>query len=361
MNRRTFLGNCAVGAMTAVGWIRAAHAQAPRVEVVATGLEAPWALAFAPDRRIFVTERPGRLRVVQGGRLRRELAAVLPVRSQGESGLMGLALDPAFPSKPFLYVCYTYSAPDGLRNRVVRLVERDGTIRQDRILLDNIPGAWIHDGGRVKFGPDGKLYVTTGDAAEPSIAQDLRSLGGKVLRINPDGTIPPDNPFPGSPVWSLGHRNPQGLAWHPSTGQLFATEHGTSVHDEVNIIQPGKNYGWPTVIGPARDPRFADPILTFTPNIAPSGAAFAGHRYPDWQGNLLFATLRGQHLHRVVLASPDFTSVLSHERLFDGVFGRLREIIEAPDGSLYLLTNNRDGRGSPGPDDDRVLRIVPAR
>ena len=361
MDRRTFLGTCALGAMTTVGWIRAAYAQAPRVEVIATGLEAPWALAFAPDGRIFLTERPGHLRVIQGGRLRREPAAILPATSQGESGLMGLALDPDFSRNRFLYVCYTYSAPGGLRNRVARLVERDGGIRQDRILLDNIPGAWIHDGGRVKFGPDGKLYVTAGDAADPPIAQDLRSLGGKILRLNPDGSIPPDNPFPGSPVWSLGHRNPQGLAWHHATGQLFATEHGTSVHDEVNIIHPGKNYGWPTVIGPARDPRFVDPILTFTPNIAPSGAVFAGPRYPDWQGNLFFATLRGRHLHRVILASPDFIRVLSHERLFDGVFGRLRDIVEAPDGSLYLLTNNRDGRGNPTPDDDRVLRIVPSR
>ncbi len=359
MDRRRFLWTCAIGAATAAGWFRRAHGQAPRVEVIATGLEAPWALAFAPDGRVFLTERPGRLRVIQEGRLRPEPVAILPVTSQGESGLMGLALDPGFPSNRFLYVCYTYSAPGGLRNRVVRLVERDGGIRQDRTLVDNIPGAWIHDGGRVKFGPDGKLYVTTGDAADPSIAQDLRSLGGKILRLNSDGSIPPDNPLAGSPVWSLGHRNPQGLAWHPSTGRLFATEHGTSVHDEVNIIQPGMNYGWPTVIGPARDSRFVDPLLTFTPNIAPSGAAFAGPRYPDWQGNLLFATLRGRHLHRVVLASSDFTRVQSHERLLDGVFGRLRDIVEAPDGSLYLLSNNRDGRGTPTSDDDRVLRIVP--
>lgn len=359
MRRRRFLAMCAVGAVSTLRWTRRGEAQTPRVEVVATGLDTPWAVAFAPDGRIFLTERPGRIRVIQDGRLRREPVAALPVTSQGESGLMGLALDPAFPTNGFLYVCYTYSGPDGLRNRVARLVERDGTARQDRILLENIPGAWIHDGGRLKFGPDGKLYVTTGDAANPPIAQDLRSLGGKILRVNPDGSIPLDNPFSGSPVWTLGHRNPQGLAWHPVTGQLFATEHGTSVHDEVNIIQSGKNYGWPTVIGPARDPRFVDPILTFTPNIAPSGAAFAGRRYPPWEGNLLFATLRGRHLHRVVLAPPDYTRVLSHERLFDDAFGRLRDIVEAPDGRLYLLTHNRDGRGIPVPDDDKLLRIVP--
>lgn len=360
MHRRTFLGMCSLGAMGALARARAGHAQSPRVEVVATGLDTPWAIAFAPDGRIFLTERPGRIRVIQAGRLRREPVATLPATSQGESGLMGLALDPAFSTNGFLYVCYTDSGPDGLRNRVARLLEREGTARQDRILLENIPGGRIHDGGRLKFGPDGKLYVTTGDAADPPNAQDLRSLGGKILRLNPDGSLPLDNPFRGSPVWTLGHRNPQGLAWHPATGQLFATEHGTSVHDEINIIQPGKNYGWPTVIGPARDPRFVDPILTFTPNIAPSGAAFAGRRYPEWQGNLLFATLRGRHLHRVVLAPPDYALVPTHERLFDDTFGRLRDIVEGPDGALYLLTNNRDGRGSPAPDDDKLLRIVPA-
>lgn len=359
MDRRTFLGFCAAASLSALAKPRPGRTQGLRMEVVATGLDTPWAVAFAPDGRIFLTERPGRIRVIQDGRLRAEPVATLPVTSLGESGLMGLALDPGFSTNRFMYTSYTSTGRGTLRNRVVRLVERDGMVRQDRVLLDNIPGAWNHDGGRVKFGPDGKLYVTTGDAADPSIAQDLRSLGGKILRLNPDGSIPPDNPFPGSPVWSLGHRNPQGLAWHPVTGQLFATEHGTSVHDEINIISPGRNYGWPTVIGPARDSRFVDPILTFTPNIAPSGASFAGHRYPEWQGNLLFATLRGRHLHRVVLGGADFTRILSHERLFDGTFGRLRDIVEAPDEALYLLTNNRDGRGSPAPDDDRLLRLVP--
>lgn len=359
MDRRRFLGVCAVGTMSALGWGRWGRAQTPRVELVARGLDTPWAVAFAPDGRTFITERPGQIRVIQDGRLRPEPVATLPVTSLGESGLMGLALDPGFSTNRFLYVCYTHTGFGGLRNRIVRLVEREGTARQDRVLLDNIPGGWIHDGGRVKFGPDGKLYVTTGDAADPPIAQDLRSLGGKILRLNPDGSIPADNPFPGSPVWSLGHRNPQGLAWHPGTGKLFATEHGTSVHDEINIIQPGKNYGWPTVIGPAGDPRFVDPILTFTPNIAPSGASFAGPRYPNWQGDLFFVTLRGRHLHRVVLVAPDFARVQSHERLLDGAFGRLRDIVQGPDGALYLLTNNRDGRGTPAPDDDKLLRIVP--
>lgn len=332
-----------------------------RVEEVVRGLEAPWALAFAPDGRLFLTERPGRIRLVRDGLLRPEPVAEFDVAALGEAGLLGLALDPAFDRNGYLYVYLTARAEGGrLRNRVVRLTEGAGKASGLTVLLDGIPGAGIHDGGRIKFGPDGKLYVTTGDAADPPMAQDLRSLGGKILRINPDGSVPADNPFPGSPVWSYGHRNPQGLAWHPITGKLFATEHGTSVHDEVNIIEPGRNYGWPTAIGPVRDPRFVDPILTFTPNIAPSGAAFvSGSRYPGWEGNFLFATLRGSHLHRVVLRSPDFGAVQSHERLLDGQHGRLRDVVLGPDGFLYVATHNRDGRGIPSAGDDRILRLRP--
>lgn len=348
-------------AMGAVGLPPGGYPAALRVEEVVRGLEVPWALAFASDGRLFLTERPGRIRLIRDGSLRPEPVAELAVAAVGEAGLLGLALDPAFDRNGYLYVYLTaHTEGGGLRNRVVRLTERAGKASGLTVLLDGIPGAGIHDGGRIKFGPDGKLYITTGDAADPPIAKDLRSLGGKILRINPDGSIPEDNPFPGSPVWSYGHRNPQGIAWHPRTGKLFATEHGTSVHDEVNIIEPGKDYGWPTAIGPVRDPRFVDPILTFTPNIAPSGAAFISRsRYPGWEGDFLFATLRCRHLHRAVLRSPDFGAVQSHERLLDGQYGRLRDVVLGPDGSLYVATNNRDGRGTPSEGDDRILRLLP--
>ncbi|MBI4317471.1 MAG: PQQ-dependent sugar dehydrogenase [Chloroflexi bacterium] len=334
---------------------------APRVEVVATGLQVPWALAFAPDGRLFFTERPGRVRVIANGQLEAEPVAQLPVASVGESGLMGLALDPAFQQNGYLYIMYTYRDQAGnLKNRVSRLVESGGRAGNEVVLLDGMPGANIHDGGRIKFGPDRKLYVTLGDASNSSLAQQLGSPAGKIMRINGDGSIPDDNPFPGSPVWSLGHRNPQGLAWHPATGLLFSTEHGPVGNDEVNVVRAGNNYGWPTVTGTGGAPRFVDPILLFTPSVAPSGATFYdGSQLAPWRGSLFFTTLRGGHLHRVTLRGPDLTEVELQERLFESQFGRLRDVIQGPDGFLYFATNNRDGRGSPAPTDDRILRILP--
>ena len=332
----------------------------PRVEVVATGLEAPWELAFAPDGRIFLTERPGRLRVIEGGRLRPEPLLELDVAETAEAGLLGLALDPAFAENGFLYLYYTYADDRGrLRNRVSRFRERDGAVGEEQVLLEDIPGAGIHDGGRIAFGPDGRLYVTTGDATAPALAQDRGSLAGKVLRLNADGTVPQDNPFPGSPVYSYGHRNPQGLAWHPDSGELYATEHGPAAHDEVNRIRPGENYGWPEVHGIARDPRFVDPVAeSGNTTWAPSGATFStSDAFPQWRGSLLFAGLRGEALFRLEV-TPGGEVVAGPEWLLFREFGRLRTVVQAPDGTLYLLTSNRS-RGQPDPQDDRVLRLVP--
>ena len=333
---------------------------APRVEVVATDLQVPWALAFAPDGRLFFTERPGRVRVIVGGQVQAEPVALLPAAETGEAGLMGLALDPAFQQNGHLYVMYTYrNSAGGLTNRVSRLTESQGRAGNETVLLDNLPGATIHDGGRIRFGPDGKLYVTLGDATNTSLPQRLDSPAGKILRINADGSIPSDNPFPGSPVYSLGHRNPQGLTWHPTTGLLFSTEHGPVGNDEVNIIRAGSNYGWPIVSGSGGSPQFADPILVFNPAVAPTGATFYnGSQLFPWRGSLFFTTLRGQHLHRVTLGGPGFEDVVGQERLFEGEFGRLRDVVEGPDGFLYFTTSNRDGRGSPRAGDDKILRIV---
>jgi glucose/arabinose dehydrogenase len=280
-----------------------------------------------------------------------------------EGGLLGLALDPNFEQNHHLYLYYTYSEFLSTYNRVSRFTESDNALSGELVLIDKIPGAAIHDGGRIKFGPDGKLYITTGDAANASLAQDLNSLAGKILRINPDGTIPDDNPLANSPVYSYGHRNPQGLDWDPLTKILVATEHGPSgergfARDELNIIYPGKNYGWPEITGDEQDPRYVSPTFQ-TGNVAwaPSGAAFYdGNKIPNLKGKFLVANLRGTHLHAFEIDTTE-GKILSEQSLFSGTFGRLRDV-HVNDGYIYLLTSNQDGRGSPAHNDDRILKLT---
>ncbi len=325
----------------------------PRVSVVAGGLEVPWALAFAPDGRLFVTERPGRVRVVRQGRLDPEPLATLSVAARGEAGLMGLALDPAFARSGRLYVCYTLAKGGRLVNRVSTLTVHEGRAAGERVLVDDIPGAGIHDGCRLKFGPDGKLYATTGDAGESTLSQRLDSLAGKILRMNADGSGPADNPFAGSPVYSYGHRNVQGIAWD-RVGRLWASEHGPSgfpcCHDEINLIEPGGNYGWPEVYGKADDRRFVDPVIeSGRETWAPGGVATLGE-------HLYVAALRGRRLLRMRLGQNSVSEVTAW---LEGTHGRLRDVVVGPDGALYITTSNRDGRGSPARDDDRILRVIP--
>ncbi|MDO8490662.1 MAG: PQQ-dependent sugar dehydrogenase [Dehalococcoidia bacterium] len=330
------------------------------ISVVAENLDAPWAVGLAPDGRIFVAERSGTVRVVRNDILVNEPWLSLESARGGEAGLLGLAIDPGFAQNHFVYVAYTYRDAGGqLRNRLVRV--RDDAETQkgvvDKVLLDGVLGSANHDGGRVKVGPDGKLYWTTGDAQRPDLAQDLSSLNGKILRLNTDGAIPPDNPFPGSPVYSYGHRNPQGLAWQPGTGRLYATEHGPTAHDEVNYIEPGKNYGWPAITGGQNREGMEAPVLHGGFDTwAPSGAAFV--TVGPWAGSLLFAGLRGQSLYRLTLDAADPRRVAGFERLLSGQYGRLRDVVQASDGAIYVLTCNRDGRGSPTPNDDRLLKLA---
>jgi glucose/arabinose dehydrogenase len=235
-------------------------------------------------------------------------------------------------------------------------------LAHDKVLIDDVAGASNHDGGRVKFGLDGKLYWTVGDAQTTRYAQNIKSWNGKILRLNSDGTNAADNPFPNSYVYSLGHRNPQGLAWQPGTGRLYATEHGPSgfqgcCRDEVNYIEPGKNYGWPEIRGDDAREGMISPVLQSGTNEtwAPTGAVFVS--VGPWAGSLLFTGLRGQTLYRLVLDPNDPRKAANLERHFPRQFGRLRDIVEGPDKALYLLTSNRDGRGSPAPDDDRIIRL----
>lgn len=335
-----------------------------KVETVAEGLEIPWSIGFAPDGRIFVTERTGKLRVIEDGILKDEPLAILNV-GRVEGGLLGLALDPNFEENHHVYLYYTYSELLSTYNRVSQFTESDNKLSDEVILLDKIPGAAIHDGGRLRFGPDSKLYITTGDAANADLSQNPDSLAGKILRINPDGTIPPDNPFPDSPVYSYGHRNPQGLDWDPKTGKLVIAEHGPSgergfAHDEINVVEPAKNYGWPHIVGQESDPKYVSPIFqTGELAWAPSGASFYNSdKIPFLNGKFLVATLRGTHLHIFELDLIE-NKVVSDHAIFVGEFGRLRDVVVGSDGYLYLLTSNRDGRGSPAPNDDRVLKIMP--
>jgi glucose/arabinose dehydrogenase len=332
------------------------------VETVVTNLDIPWSMAFAPDGRLFVTERPGRVRILDIATRSSELALTLDdVYTESEAGLLGVALDPQFSQNRLVYLYQSARlAGGGAVNRVVRYREAGSRLAERVVLLDNIPAAPIHDGGRVRFGPDELLYITAGDAANTSRAQDLASTAGKILRINRDGTTPRDNPF-GSPIYSYGHRNPQGLDWHPVTGDLWASEHGASGNDEVNAIDAGANYGWPRIEGSQTMAGMRTPITFYNPAIAPSGASFyRGERFPRFASNVFIGTLRGTHLLRLVVDSSPQRRIVSQERLLEGRFGRIRDVVTGPDGYLYLCTNNRDGRGSPTSTDDRILRLVPA-
>lgn len=338
-----------------------------QVEIVAENMNVPWDMAFAPDGRIFVTERSGTLRVLINGKLvgKPVLQLTEPFVSKGESGLLGLALDPDFSTNHYMYVYHSYEEQGNIQNRILRLVEQNNQAKIDKVILAGLPGQRNHDGGRIRIGPDRKLYVTLGDAQNPEWSQDLHVWAGKILRLELDGSIPKDNPFPGSPVYSLGHRNPQGLAWHPVNGSLFSSEHGQSSMDEINIIEAGGNYGFPLIQGDESEPKQKSEGATATlrtPLVhsgkdttwAPSGMTFVTKG--TWKNNLLVANLRGSQLLRIVL-NPDHTTIKQTETVFKDKYGRIRNVMEAPDGSIYILTNNRDGRGNTNPGDDKIIKL----
>ncbi|MFP4373294.1 MAG: PQQ-dependent sugar dehydrogenase [Spirochaetaceae bacterium] len=335
-----------------------------RAESWIEGLEAPWSLKFLGDGRAVVSERSGRVRLIRDGRLVEEPYLVVDAAAVGEGGLMGLEVHPDFPDEPYIYAMYTYRRGGSLYNRVQRFRDRGDHAEADHIIIDDIPGSRFHDGGRLGFGPDGMLYATAGENFRAERAQDRDVLAGSILRVAPDGAVPEDNPFPGSPIWSYGHRNPQGLARHPETGALFSSEHGPSGefgiqgHDIVNVIRRGRNYGWPREVGVGGLEEYEDPLIMWVPATPPAGMAF-------WGGDLYLATLRSEALMRIgVEQSGDGYEVTRIEGLFaaeryDGIYGRLRDAVVGPDDALYVLTSNRDGRGDPREGDDRILRITP--
>jgi glucose/arabinose dehydrogenase len=347
------------GALLAAALPATAAADAPRVTTVATGLEIPWEIAFLPDGRALVTERPGRVRMLsRTGQLRRAAVARVPVRALGEGGLLGLAIDPAFRRNHFVYLYFTTLG--GMRLERWRLAR--GRLVRERGLVQGIASGSIHDSGRVAFSPDGRLFVSTGDAGQGSLAQDPRSLNGKFLVLTRRQYR--GRRYARPRVYSTGHRNAQGFAWQPGTGRMFSTEHGPTGFDgpdgwdEVNVIRRGGNYGWPTAFGPDQPPPFIAPLRLYPEPLAPSGATFVRRPGSAWTDDFIFACLRGQQLRRLVLRGEQ---IVGEEPLLQGAYGRLRTVVEGPDGALYVLTSNRDGRGAPVPGDDRILRVEPPR
>ena len=321
-------------------------------DVIVDGLNNPWEIVFGPNGDIYFTERDGRIWKMSESAVAKVIQTFPNSRSV-EGGTLGLALHPDFEENNKIYVYQTNLELELYQNKVFSFEVDGDTLSNKQLILDGIPGAPWHDGGRIKFGPDQKLYISTGDAINPGWSQDLSSLAGKILRINSDGTIPNDNPFDSSPVFSYGHRNPQGLAW--STDGLFlSSEHGPSGelgygHDEINLILKGKNYGWPKIVGDSSEDSFVNPIIHSGESTwAPSGMVFFdSEKISDFTGKFLVGTLRGEHLMVMDIANDG--SIISSEKMFDGEFGRIRTAQISPDGNLYLLTANGNN--------DKIIRI----
>ncbi len=345
------------------------------VETVAEGLDVVWSLQFAPDGRLFLTEKAGRVRIINpdGSLDPAPWVAVQNVTAEiRENGLNGLALHPDFPDEPWVYVMYTVErGPDQVTNRVSRFREVNGRGGEEQIILDDIPGATTHNGGRIKFGPDGMLYIGTGDARDRRRAQNLENIGGSILRLTPEGEVPADNPWPGNPIWAYGFRNPTGIAFRPEDGAFFVADHGPTVEweprigafDEINIVERGANYGWPLVVGAPGVAGYVDPILSWIPSVPPGDLIFHN-------GDLYVTALWSEALIRMRFEdSSEPNRVTGVERWFttrvwragvpsESLYRRVRALTVGPDGAIYMGTSNRDGRLEPEPFDDRVLRIV---
>ena len=337
---------------------------------MASNLEVPWELKFGPNGQLWFTERPGRVRRmdIETGDIE-QLVDLNQVQQVQESGLLGMAFHPQFRDTPVVFLSYTYKGESGnVTGRISRFELHNARLVRETILLEDIPGSNIHNGSRLVITPDHKLLATTGDAAQPSDAQDKTRLSGKVLRMNLDGSIPDDNPFTASYVYSYGHRNPQGMIILPDS-TIISSEHGPTTDDEVNVIRPGANYGWPQVRGYCNlnsERSFCDqndvvePMIAWTPTVATSGIDYYDHQaIPGWQGKLLMLTLKQMDL-RAMTMDADRDSITDENILFDQEFGRLRDLAVGPDGSLYISTSNRDGYAPhpwPKDGDDKIVRV----
>jgi glucose/arabinose dehydrogenase len=321
------------------------------VIILAENLDKPRAIAISDDR-IFVTEKDGYIRVIQNNALLESPLATFRTANVFDGGLLGIATHPDFSNNHFLYVFLTYEENGNLWNKILRIIEDENKLKNVEVIFDKIPGSSFTNGGFLKFGPDGKLYVGTGAISDDShLPQDLTSLSGKILRLNDDGTIPDDNPFPNSPVYSLGHRNPQGMTWDDDNN-LFVAEFGPEKNDEINLIKAGKNYGWPEQQC-SGSPDFENAVLCYDPSIEPGGILFYSGDKIDFESKFIMASMRAFNLYQV-----DFEDGLSSQKSILSGNGRIRDVVEGPDGSIYLITSNTDGKGFPDALDDKLLRIL---
>lgn len=333
---------------------------------VVTGLDTPWEILWGPDNYIWITERYGRISRLnpETGELI-ELISISEVLEDGERGLMGLALHPEFETNPWVYTIYTYGTTSDTKIKLVRYIYDGAKLHTPEIIIDNILGWWNHDGSRIWIDPDDMtLFMTMGDAAKPDLAQDHKSLNGKTLRMNLDGSIPDDNPYPNSYIWTTGNRNAQGLV--VANGIMYSSEHGPSSDDELNIIYKGRNYGWPTVKGfcdtqqekiYCADSNVVEPIAAWTPTLAVAGIDYYNSDLiPEWKNSILMTTLKAATLVQIKL-TEDGLQMDYEKNFFSGKYGRLRDICISPDGRVFIATSNKDGRGSPAQVDDRIIEI----
>jgi len=327
------------------------NSESASVTILAENLDKPRAIAIS-DNRIFITEKDGFIRVIQNNTLIESPLATFRSANVFDGGLLGIALHPDFSNNHYIYVFLTYEEDGNLWNKILRITEFENKLQDVEIIFDKIPGSSFTNGGFLKFGPDGKLYVGTGTIYDSShLPQDLDSLSGKILRLNDDGTIPNDNPFTDSPVYSLGHRNPQGMTWD-NNGNMFVAEFGPEKNDEINLIHAGKNYGWPEQQCSGND-NFENPILCFDPSIEPGGILFYSGDKLDFESPFIMASMRATNLYQL-----DFEEGLSSQKSILSGIGRVRDVVQGPDGSLYVITSNTDGKGFPDRMDDKLLRII---
>lgn len=336
-----------------------------KVDTLATNLVVPWQIVFLPDNSMLFTERPGRVRIYRNGKLLAKPAFIIPgIPLRNKSGLLGMCIHPDFTSNGYIYIANDYLEDNKMRLAITRYIFKNDTLTNPFNILKGIPANQNHTGCRLVFGPDKKLWITTGDADQPALAQDLKAYNGKILRVNDDGSIPSDNPFYNNDtarkeIWTYGHRNTQGLAFEPGTGALFNSEHGPTGGDEINIIKKGENYGWPVIHH--RDTKIGmnTPLAEYTPSIGPGEAMFySGKAFPQLQGYLLVACLRGEQILKIQL---DHDKITGQEVLLKQQYGRVRSLVTGPDGYIYFSTSQIDpAEGSPRPNYDMILRLRPS-